>query len=128
MKQQSCWAFYVFKRPQVSPLEKQRNLQHDIRRLITNTWAKRVAIVSFVITRYLTLTSIGQSSFNLQNCSCSVHHLLFLSLPVASITFIRFCLIIPNSVSALFDLLCSTIQCSIIRLYSVVYSVLIPEL
>jgi hypothetical protein len=35
----------------VSPLEKQRNGQHDIWCLITNTWANRVVIGSSVITK-----------------------------------------------------------------------------
>jgi hypothetical protein len=52
VKQQSCWGvLWLFKRPQVSLLEKQRNRQHDIWCLMTNTWANRVAIVSSVITK-----------------------------------------------------------------------------
>ncbi len=70
MKQQSCWGvLWVFKRPRVSPLEKQRNWQHDIWCLITNTLANRVAIVSSV--RYLTLANIGRSRFNPQFCMFS---------------------------------------------------------
>jgi hypothetical protein len=56
MNQQSCWGvLWFFKRPQVSPLEKQSDQQQDLWCLITNTCANRVAIVSSVITRYLTL-------------------------------------------------------------------------
>ncbi len=52
MKQQSCrGVLWFFKRSQVSPLEKQRNWQHDIWCLITSTWANRVAIVSYAITK-----------------------------------------------------------------------------
>ncbi len=73
MKQQSCWGvLWFFKRLQVSPLEKQRNWQHDTWCLTTNIWANRAAIVSSIITRYVTLTKIGQSPFNLQICLCSV--------------------------------------------------------
>ncbi len=62
MKQQShWWVVWFFKRPHVSLLEKQRNWQHDIRCLITNTWENRVAIVSSIITRYSTLASTGVS-------------------------------------------------------------------
>jgi hypothetical protein len=35
---------WFFNRPQVSPLEKQRNQPHDIWCLITNTWANKVTI------------------------------------------------------------------------------------
>jgi hypothetical protein len=67
MRQHSCGGFlWFFKRPQVSPLEKQRNRQHDICCLITNTRTNRVAIVSSVITRYLTLANTGWSPFTLQ--------------------------------------------------------------
>ncbi len=52
MQQQSCWgALWFFKRPQVSPLERQRNRQQDIWCIITNTRANRVAIVSSLITK-----------------------------------------------------------------------------
>jgi hypothetical protein len=54
MKQQSCWGIlWFFKRPQVRPLEKQRNWQHNIWCLRTNTWANRVANVSSVIRKIL---------------------------------------------------------------------------
>ncbi len=66
MKQQSCWGVWFFKRPQVSPLAKQGNWQHDSWCLITSTWAKRVAVVNSVITIYLTLANIGWSLFTLQ--------------------------------------------------------------
>ncbi len=56
MKQQSCWGvLWFFKSPQVSPLEKQRNWQHEIWYLRTNTQANRVKIVSSVITKIFNL-------------------------------------------------------------------------
>ncbi len=77
MRQQSCWGIlWFFKRPQVSPLEKQRNWQHDIWCIITNTWANRVVIV-----RYLTLANYGLSRLNLP-FTCSVNQCCFYSLPV----------------------------------------------
>ncbi len=67
MKQQSWWGvLWFFKRPQVRLLEKQRNRQHHIWCLITNTRANRVAIFCSAITRCLTLENIGWSPFTLQ--------------------------------------------------------------
>ncbi len=91
VKQQSCYGVLLFsKRPKVSPLEKQRNRQHDIWCLITNTWANRVAIVSSVITKifnpckYWMVTTqpsvymFSESVFVLIHCQFSVIiHLLF---------------------------------------------------
>jgi hypothetical protein len=52
MKQQSCWGvLWFFKRPRVSPLERQRNRQHDIWCLITNTGTNRGEIVCSLITK-----------------------------------------------------------------------------
>jgi hypothetical protein len=73
VRQQSCWGvLWFFKRTQVSSLEKQRNWQHNLWLLITNTCANRVAIVSCVITIHFTLANMGESPFNLQICLCSV--------------------------------------------------------
>jgi hypothetical protein len=81
----------------VMPVENQRNCQHDMWCLITNTQTSRVAIVSSVITRYLT-TDGHHSPFSI--CLCTVHQfliifvaslsavvyqLLFVSLPIVSI-------------------------------------------
>ncbi len=56
MKQQSCWGvLWFFKKPQVSPLENQRNRQHEIWCLMTNTQANRVPIVGSVITKIFKL-------------------------------------------------------------------------
>ncbi len=132
MKQESCWGVLrFFKRPQVSLLKKQRNWQHDICCLITNTWANRVAIVRSVIARSLTLPNIGWSPFSLQYLfifsasvlivilSLSVNLLLFVSCyfspyQLFQFVFIHFCLITSCFVW-LFD-------------YSVSFSVLILEL
>jgi hypothetical protein len=106
----------------VSPLEKQRNRQHDICCLVTNTWANRVAIVSFVTTRYLFLTNIGQSLFNLQICLCSGKqfnrircqfscYCLSVYLFFKSFNSVLFCMIS----------LCLIIQCSNILLLSVIF-------
>ncbi len=102
MKQQSCWgALWFFKRPQVSPMEKQRNWQHVIWCLITNTWANRVAIVNSVITRYLTLANFGRSQFNLWivHVQWISYSYLFASFSchcssVVRFSFIRFCSIL----------------------------------
>ncbi len=101
----NCWGvLWFFKRQQVSLLEKQRNRQHDIWCLITNTWPNRVAAVSSVITRNLTLAK-GQSTFNLQICLCSVHRSIIL-LPVYLLLFISIvCLSFTRFCSLLFDLL-----------------------
>jgi hypothetical protein len=117
-KQQSCGGVLWFsKRPQVSPLEKQWNWQHDIWCLITNTWANRVAMVSSVITRYLPLAKHGWSPFNLQIYLCSMFQVIVLvaSLPVIVYQF--------SFDSHSFDsvLFCSTIHCSITRLFSVIF-------
>ncbi len=62
----------------MSPLEKQRNRQHDIWCLITNIWENRVAIGSSVITRHLIIAkTIGwRSPSKLQICLFSVHQLI----------------------------------------------------
>jgi hypothetical protein len=72
MSQQSCWGvLWFFKRPRVSPLDMQRKRQHDIRCLTTNAQENRDAIVSSVITRYLTLANIELLRLYLQ-FTCSV--------------------------------------------------------
>jgi hypothetical protein len=111
----------VFKRPQVSLLGKQRNRQHVMWCLITNTWATRVAIVSSVITRYLTLVNIRQSRFNLQICLCSVNQFHCIGCQFSAIVYqlsdshsfdsVLFCLI----------WFCLTIQGSITWLFSVIF-------
>ncbi len=54
--------FFLFQKAMSEPAGKEGNLQHDIRCLITNTWAKRVLIVNSVITRYLNLATVGWST------------------------------------------------------------------
>ncbi len=134
MKQQGCWGvLWVSKRPPVNPLERQRNRQHDIWCLITNTWANRFVMVSSVITRYLTLANTGQSPFPLQfysihfqcisisslfvvRLSAVIYQLLFEILPIVfAFTFICFCSITSNSASVLFHLFCLIIHCLIIQ-------------
>ncbi len=91
MRQQSCWGILgFFKRPWVSLLKRQRNRQHDICILITNTRTNRVAIVSSVITK-----NVGRSRLNFFFTS-SVNQCLFIfvaSFPsffVCCLIFIRF--------------------------------------
>jgi hypothetical protein len=111
IKQHSCrGVLWVFKRPQVSPLEKQRNWQHDIWCLMTNTWANRIVIVSSIITRYLTLTNIGRPRFNLQIWLCSVNqfnHICFqfscYCLSVVRFSCIQFCSVVWSAVIRLFS-------------------------
>ncbi len=115
MKHQSCWGvLWFFKRPQVSLLEKQRNRQHDIWCLITNTLENRVAIFSSVFTRYLTLANTGRSPFNLQICLCSVHKLIIFVASFSaivyqfiSLSFIRFCSVQSGLVWFFSLILCS---------------------
>jgi hypothetical protein len=113
MKQQSCWGvLWFFKRPWILPLEKQRNRQYDIWCLITNAWANRVAIFSFVITKIFNpykhwMVTIQPSVLYVQGISVY----LFL-LPV----FCRCSSVVPFSFASvlfLFNLLCS-IQCLLI--------------
>jgi hypothetical protein len=95
--------------------------------MLHNTWATRVAIVSSVITRYLTVVNIGQSRFNLQIFLCSVNQfhcigcqfLLFFISSLILIHLIPFCFVQSDFVW-LFR----------VRLpdYSVLFSVLILEL
>jgi hypothetical protein len=123
MKQQSCWGvLWFFKRPQVSPLERQRIRQRDFWCLITNTRANRVEIVSSIITRYLTLAKhrmftihlsvfvyvqwISFKSLFIARWYAVIRQLLFITLPVVWLTFIRFCSITS---------FCSIIRCSIIQ-------------
>jgi hypothetical protein len=54
--------FFLFQKATSEPAGKEGNLQHDIRCLITNTWAKRVLIVNSVVTRYLNLATVGWST------------------------------------------------------------------
>jgi magnesium-transporting ATPase (P-type) len=126
MRQQSCWGFlWLFKRRGDNPLKIQRIWQHDIWCIITNTRANRVAIVSSVITKILNpckYWTVTTQAFVI----CSVNQCLFYSLPVFFIVnllfyFHSFCF---SFVSICF---CSTIQYSIVRLFSV-FSVLILEL
>jgi hypothetical protein len=139
MKQQSCWGvLWFFKRPQVSLLENQRNRQHDIWCLITNSQANRVAIVSSVITRYLTLakhrmvTTCPQYFFYVQYISFNCIHCQFicccLSVVICHLASCfdlhSFISVQSDSVSVLFNSLCLTIQCSI-TWFLVLFSVLI---
>jgi hypothetical protein len=137
MKQKSCWGvLWFFKRPQVTLLEKQRNWQHDICCLITNTWVNRVAIVSSAITRYLTLANIGWSPFTLQYlfvfsasvfnriccqfiCCCLT--VVFITLPVVFIhvhSLLFDCLHFASVCSTCFVWLFSVISVLILELYS----------
>ncbi len=66
MRKQSCLGIlWFFKRPWVSPLEKQRKRHHDIWCLITNTWANGVAIISSAITKIFNPCKYWRSRFNL---------------------------------------------------------------
>jgi hypothetical protein len=117
MRQQNCWGVLWFsKRSQVSLMKKQRNRQHVIWCLTTNTWANNVTIVSSVITKIFNPSK--HWTVMIQPQSISIHIscqflLLFLS-----------CLILISLDSVLFY---SIIQCSITHLLSV-FSVLILEL
>jgi hypothetical protein len=114
------------KRPQVNLMEKQRNWQHVIWCRTTSAWANRVTIVSSVITKifypckhWTVMIQPHFVMFSESINSYSLPVLLLLSVVWFS-SYIRFC-------SALFDWLCSVIQCLIIRLLGVFY-VLILEL
>jgi hypothetical protein len=50
----------VFQEATCEPTGKARNRQHDMG-CLTDTWANRIAMVSSVIIKYLTLASIGWS-------------------------------------------------------------------
>ncbi len=102
----------------MSLLKIQRNRQHDILCLMTNTWANRRAIVSSVITKIFNPCKIldgHDSTFCLHiHCisTCFIHcqSLLF-----------NCCLIFICSALLLFASLCSTIQSLINRLFSVFF-------
>jgi hypothetical protein len=123
MKQQSCWGvLWISKRSQVSPLENAKKRQHDIWCLIINILANRVVIVSFVITRYSTLSSTSQSIFpqGLFMFSASVfdqyccHFVYCFYALLFDISCFRTCIHLflldyPDSVSVLFKLICSIV-------------------
>jgi hypothetical protein len=126
---QSCWGvLWISKRPQVSPLEIQRNWQHDTWCLMTNTQANRVSIVSSVITRYLTLANKGQSTFHpsvFVHVQFSVYPLLFIC------CYSTYCQLFSDFLSfLLFDYLWYyfCLVRSVFFDYSVSFSVLILEL
>ncbi len=101
-------------------MEKQRNRQHVIWCITTNTRANRIAIVRVVITNIFNpLANIGWSQFNLQLCMFSESVYSYL-LPVPcyclSVVWLSFI-----SVLFLFGCFCSIILCSIIRSLSVIF-------
>jgi hypothetical protein len=124
VKHQSWWrVLWFFRRTHVSPLGRPGNPRHDVWFLIINIQAKRVAIVSSVITRYLTLSSIGRSRFNLsgQTLNDSVSVLL---LSVYCLTVVHSVFFYSIQCFLLFD---SLFDYSVFD-YSVYFSVLILEL
>jgi hypothetical protein len=90
---QADGGFFGLKKAMSEPAGKEGNLMP-----ITNTWANRVTIVNSVITRYLTLTKVGWSTFAFQSCSWIVDHYL---LPVCYSLFIC----------------CSLLSCLLLRIH-----------
>jgi hypothetical protein len=122
MKQQSCWGvLWFFKRPQVSPLEKQINWQHDIWCLITNTWANRVEIVSSVITTYLTLAK--HRTVTIQPTDLFMRSASLIRIRCQFICCFLSVLFVPrfDSILLCWICFCSTIQCSITWSFSVIF-------
>jgi hypothetical protein len=119
MRQHSCWGIlWFFKRPQVRPLEKQRNQHHDIWCLITNIQADRIATFSSVITMIFD-PCIGRSRLNLLFI-CSVNLCLFIHCQFYCSSVVR---------SASFCLTCFVKLFSVWFFnYSVYFEVLILEL
>jgi hypothetical protein len=122
MKQQTAGGLYGFSRGHKWARWKSKETNSMTSDASQQTPGQIGCNCQFIITRYLTLTNIGQSPFNLQICLCSVKQFLHIRYQFSCYCLSVY-LFLKSFDSVLFCMIrfCSIIQCSIIHFYSVIF-------